>query len=277
MFRSPLAFLTALLIGSSSFSQSVEPTVALHTDRLSQEEREYVARLADDLKSAIAGHNWTAQKYRYSLPVQIEIFFDKYARVGSHHRYTAGILIALKNGIQLREKRWEFLYNQDERLHIGEPYSTLTGMIEYGINITLGFEADRMKSLAGSNYYELARQVGERARAEALFTAGWDDRRALAFDLTDTLYTSVRRARYNAEAGIFFAGKENWEQATANLEKAVEFLLYSTPSRANTRRGDTSIRFVDLEALAGALKKAGMQEQLRLLAEWDSEGAERYR
>jgi len=265
------------LISSPLFAQKVQPTVATHTDRLSQEERDYVVNLGDELTSLMSAYQWTTGKYRYPLPIQVDIYFDKYVRVGSVHRYTAGILVALKNGIQIRDKRWDFQYSQDYRLHFGEPYDTFTGMIEFCTNLCLGFEADRMAPLGGDGYYRKAQQIGELARSEALFASGWDDRREFAFSLTDTTYANIRLARFHAEAGAFFANKDNWEQATAHLAKTVELLIKCPASQAEFRRGDYILRFVDLDALVQTLNKAKMRPELQTLADWDSENPDRYR
>lgn len=274
--RTILAFVISGLISAPLFAQKVQPTVATHTDRLSQEERDYVVNLGDELTNTMSAYQWTTGKYRYALPLQVDIYFDKYVRVGSVHRYTAGILVALKSGIQIRDKRWDFQYSQDYRLHLGEPYDTFTGMVEFCVNLCLGFEADRMSPLGGDAYYRKAQQIGELARSEALFASGWDDRREFAFSMTDTAFSNIRLAHFHSEAGAFFANKNNWEQAEGHLRKTIELLLATQPSRAEYRRGDYIVRFVDLDALATTLQRAKLDRELDALAEWDTENAARY-
>jgi len=275
------AALLSALIGPnpwrrSAFAQTIKPTVIVHTERLSQEERDYTSRMQSDLSELVAQYNWTDGKYRYPLPVQIEMFFDKYARSGVIRKYEAGILVALKNGVQIRDRRWEFTYSQDYRMHLGDPYDTFTGMIEYCVNICLGFEADRTAPLGGAYYYDRARQIGESARSEALYSDGWDDRRAFAFDLTDTTYRSVRLARFYTEAGQYYTGEEKWEEAAEMLGQAVQYLLKTPPEQSELHRGDYIIRFVDLDALANALRETRMKAELKALADWDPENYERY-
>jgi hypothetical protein len=279
--RFAFAFLTlATGIGSPALSlkaQIILPTVTVHTDKLPQEDKDYISDLDNKLQQMIVEYSWTDGKHRYKLPIQVDIYFDTYSRDGAYRRYSAGLLTALKSGIQLRDKRWDFRFLQGERFNFGEPYHTLAGAVEYCIYICLGFEADRISLLGGSQYYEKARLVGERARSETDYSSGWDVRRELAFELTDTTYNSIRKARFYAEAGTYFADRENWVMARSNLSRAVAQLIVCPPSQAELHRNDDILRFVDLDSLATMLKAAQMNNELRQLAIWDREGADRYK
>ncbi len=271
-----IPFLILLLVFSPAQAFQITATVNVHVDKLPLDERDYVTGLGDLLKRKVEEFRWVDGVNKVTLPLQIEIFFDTYSRAGLAHRYTCGILVGGKNGIQLRDRRWDFKYTKDEGFNIGEPFNTFGGLVEFYTWICIGFEMDRFKSLGGTTFYEQARLVGERARGEGQYSLGWDDRRSLALSLCDTTYKAIRQARATVEYGLYLAGAEKWDDARSVLDRAVSGLLTCSPKDAELHRSDHILRFVDLDKLAQTLKSAGMSDDLDRLSKWDKEGADRY-
>lgn len=269
--------MSSLMAATPALGQRVQATVTFHVDKLPQEEKEYLAGLDKALSQVVEQFQWNDGRRRWPLPVQYELFFVKAARSGIYHRFVAGVLVGLKSGLQLKDKRCEFRYLQEDRVHLGDPYDPLSGVIEFYTWICIGFEADRLSPLGGAPYYERAKAVGEAARSEAQLSLGWDDRRAFASDLTDSTYAHIRRARFHTEAGAYYRAAGNGTAAESNLAQAVNLLLKCPVSLAELRRDDHIIRFVDLDRLAAALKAAEMEKELEKLARWDSDRADRYR
>ena len=249
-------------------AQQIKATVSFHTDRLAQEDKEYIAGLDVQLDRLLESQQWEGVRPKLSLPVQYDFFWDKAGRVGIARRYTVGLLVALQEEFSLRDKRVEFRFGQGDWIHLGEPYDPLTGVIEFYTWICLGFEADRTSPLGGSKFYEKARLIGERARSEAQYSLGWDDRRTLALDLTDSMYVTVRKARFYVAAGTYYAEAGIKSQAEANFGKALDLLLKCSLKQTKVHPGDHIIRFVDPAALLRSLQRMEMDEHASRLSEW---------
>ncbi len=265
---SGIIFLLTTIAASPGSAQQIDAKITFHTDKLSQEEKDYIAALDTKLERAIESNRWEGAKRKYLLPISCDIFWDKSSRSGSVHTYSAGILISLETGLALRDKRSEFRFSTEDWIHLGEPYEPLTGLLEFYIWICLGFDADRISPLGGNPFYQQARLVGERARSQAQFSLGWDDRRAMAFDLTDSLYVAVRRARFHAVAGIYYVEAGNETQAKGNLAKTVKLLTESKWKHSTLKIGDHVFKFLDTDRLMKSLKDMGMDNEESILEKW---------
>lgn len=268
------SFLFAVVIIIAAFfprtliAQRIDATVTFHTDQLSQEEKDFIAGLDEKLERAIEENHWEGARRNYVLNIKYDIFWDKATRVGAVHNYSAGLLISLESGLALRDKRAEFRYSPADLIRLGEPYEPLTGLIEFYTWICLAFDVDRVALLGGNPFYLQANATGERARAEAQFSLGWDDRRALANELTDSLYFPMRRARFHAEAANFYIRNANEAQTKSNLDRAVNLLTKSKAAHAIIKKDDHVFRFVDIDLLMKSVRDMKMDEQEYRLEQW---------
>ncbi len=263
-----IACLLSLWVATGLKAQHIDAKVAFHTDKISQEEKDFLKELDVKLERAIESYRWEGAKRNYTLPISYDVFWDKASRSGTVHNYTAGLLLSLETGLALRDKRAEFRFSTDDWIHLGEPYDPLTGILEFYTWICLAFDADRITPLGGNLFYQQARAVGERARAEAQFSLGWDDRRQMVANLTDSLYVSVRRARFHAEAGNYYVVAGNEAQAKAHLAKTVKLLTESKWRHAALEIDDHVFKFVDVDRLAKSLKDMGMAEEAYTFDVW---------
>jgi len=275
------AVLSAILLYCSAgkvHAQSVRSEVVIHTDHLPLDEQKYLAGLDRELQQTLDAYKWTDGSYRYELPIHVEIFFEKYSLLGAWHKYEAGIMVAMKKGIQLRDKRWQFKINRNIPLHIGEPYDTFTGLIEYYIVMCLGYEVDLFGPLHGQEFYDRARKIAEKTRFENQFYDGWDQRRELADDFTrKDSYRNLRTAAFYVNAGLYYHGKGNSETAGEYLKRGAETAMKERSGMMELHRDGHIIRFVDLEKLAAALVQLEEFDTLDKLADWDKENSEIYR
>lgn len=271
--RSVIAIISFVLLTHVSLAQHLDAIISFHTDKLAQDEKDFLVDLDHKLERAIESYRWEGAKRNYDLPVKYDLFWEKAARSGIIHNYTAGLLVSIESGVALRDKRAEFRYSQEDWLHLGEPYDPLTGLLEFYTWICLGFDADRLAPLGGNMFYQQARAVGERSRAEALFSNGWDDRRAMVDKLTESLYEPLRRARFHAEAGSYYAQAGNAVQAKGHLAKALKFLADSKWKNPTLPIDDHVFRFVDTDKLAKSLNDMKMPEEAATLDQWIKEVA----
>ncbi len=260
--------LLILILNSSVSAQQIDAKINFHLDKLSLEEKDFLADLDAKLERATESYHWEGAKRSYLLPINYDLFWDKSSRSGSVHNYSAGLLVSLESGIALRDKRTEFRYSSDDWIHFGEPYEPLSGILEFYTWICLGFDADRNSPLGGNPFYQQARMVGERARSEAQFSLGWDDRRRVVLELTDSLYVPVRRARFHTAAGFYYVKAGNELQAKNNLNKAVKLLTESKWKHSALKIEDHVLKFVDTDLLMKSLKDMGMDDQEYILEGW---------
>ncbi|NQT35746.1 DUF4835 family protein [bacterium] len=258
-------------------AQTVKCEVVLHTEGLPLDEQRYLEGLEEDIRIAIETYRWTNDFTNTELPLHVEIFFEKYSLYGAYHKYGAGIMVALKD-IQMRDRRWDFRLNRTDRLRFGNRYDSFTGLIEFYLQICLGFENDRFSALGGRQFYEKARNIADKARFEAKYNQGWDQRRELIDDLMlKDSYINMRSAAFYVNAGYYYLGKNNLEKTLAYLAKGIELTVKSKPELLELRREGHIIRFIDIERLAAALKEIEAYDLLDSLADWDQDRMEIYR
>jgi len=164
------------LYASPLSAQQFDADVVFHTDRLSLEEVDYIKGIDADIQNLINRKSWQGTKYNYTLPVRIELFFEKGHKGHIYHKYSASLMVALRSGMQLREKKWDFYIDSYKPLRIGDPYEPFCGLIEYSLWVCLGFEADRFSPLGGQEFYNKAKLVADKARFETKYSLGWDVR-----------------------------------------------------------------------------------------------------
>jgi len=281
--KTPLLLFLGMLVGLASGvfpagAEQLQVEVRLHLEKLPLDEQNYLAGLGDELSALFNDHTWSADGYKYQLPVTIDLFPDKYSLYSIYHKYSAGVMVATKSGIQLRDTRWDFRLTRDQPLHVGDPYDTFTGLMEFYIWVSLGFENDLLKPGGGQPYYDKALSVADAARFESLFVDGWDYRRNLARDLSlDTAYRNIRQAAFHARAGIFYAEKDDCESALPYLSRTVELLLTISPLMMELHRDDHILRFIDAPRFAAALATCGSQDLLEKMSQWDADHPELYR
>jgi len=265
-------------VSGRAFAQQVAVEVNMHLEKLPLDEQKYLDGLDFKLAELLNRYDWSSGAYRYQMPVTVDIIPDSYSLQMLYHKYSAGVMVATKSGIQMRDTRWDFRLNRDEPLHMGLPYDSFTGLVEFYIWMALGFENDLLKPVGGQPFYDKALAVSDAARFESQFGFGWDYRRDLARDFSlDTTYRNIRLAAFHARAGIYYADRAAWESALPYLTRAVELLLTVSPAMTALRRDDHIIRFIDLPRFVAALNSCGDAKLLEALSNWDGEHPELYR
>ncbi len=259
-------------------AQKIKCEVIIHTDHLPLEEQTYLQGLDLELRQILNEYHWTDGSYSYELPIRVEIFFEKYSLLGAWRKYEAGMMVAMKQGMQLRDKRWEFKINRDIRMHIGEPYDTFTGLIEFYVMMCLGYEVDRFGPLNGQPFFERAREIAEKSRFENKYYKGWDQRRELVDDFTQKdSYKNFRAAAFYVNAGLYYFDKGDLEAARGYLKRGAENAMKGKPGMLELHRDGHIIRFIDISRLVATLKELEEFNTLDEFAEWDSENSEIYR
>lgn len=270
-----LMIVAALPVASSAYQ--VKAKVKLHTEKLTPDDREYLTPIADSLEYLISSYTWSRGMRNVNFPLNLEIYFDaSNGRAGLYRSYSAAIILGTESGLLLKDRRWDFKISRELGFHIGEPYDTFTGLIEYYLWLAVGYDMDRYQPLSGTAFYDQALMVSERSRSEAGYQLGWSDRRSLVGAMEDTSHNAIRRIRTIIERGLYFASTKRWSDARDALTLGVGMLLDVEPEAVEFKRGDHDVKYVNLDILAAALKEIGMDGELEKLSLWDKAGANRY-
>ncbi len=264
----------AYLSPNVAYSQQIKATVVFHLDQLPKEEQDYLEGVAASLTREIDTYAWMEGGYNYEYPLQIELFFDKYSRSGAYRRYSAGVLIATRTGVQFRDTRWDFRYSRDFPLRMNADDDPFTSLISFYTWICLGVEMDGYSPLGGQSYYDKALATAENARYDINYVRGWDERRDFIRDLTLDAYRNIRTASFHVHAGLYYLEKKKTDSSRSHLIRAAELLLEGSPSLMELHRSDDVIRFVNARDLARALAEIGELDILNQLAKWDPDHAE---
>lgn len=263
-------------LSRASRAQIVKSEVVFHTEQLPRGEQEYLDMLDKELMDAINSYNWVERGNNIELPLRIELFFDNYSQAATYHRYSAGIMVGSRSGVQLRDNRWDFRYSRDFRTRIGDTENTLSVLAEFYIWICIGFERDLYAPLGGQPFYEKAKLIAENAQFELEYIRGWDRRRDFIRDLSLEKYNNIRLAAHHATAGQYYASKQKNESARSHLSRAVELLLNEKPEMMELHRDDHIIRFINTTEFVGALSQIESFDLIDQLEKWDEEHPERY-
>ncbi|MFH1861530.1 MAG: DUF4835 family protein, partial [bacterium] len=186
MKKSTSAQVLIVLLGSlallalsteQSMAQKLVAQLNQNTEKLTQESKDKLVSLTETIEQYINDFDWCDNSKRYTIPMQIDIFFEKAEATSFEDRYDARIVISSnKADFQASDKRWRFPYQISERLTHAEQFHPLTGILDFYIYQLLGQEFDRLKKLGGDTHYQKAKQIAELSKFSEFYQWGWKER-----------------------------------------------------------------------------------------------------
>lgn len=187
-------------------------------DNLDEEMEEYLNRRA-----------WTTDTYQEieRIDCTIQVIFTESISLTS---FRARLIVAARRPIygtsatttilQINDEDWQFDYSQGTPLTFDiERYHPLTSVINYYAYLILGYDYDTFSELGGTQHFERARRVAERAQG----APGWEDlgadrgRTTLIRQLLESRYQALRRAYF----GYHFAGLDRFVIDTDQARQSV--------------------------------------------------------
>ncbi len=252
-----LVLLTMFTSLSVVSAQEINATVTLNYDALGGTDRENVVNLGPAIQNYINSYRWTGQDFKGpKIPVTLNI----YLLSGSNSVYSAQAFVGSQRTvyksdntspmIRLLDNSWQFTYTKDQPLlHDEFHFNSLTGFIDYYMNVILGFDSDSYYPLGdpncGTRYFQKAANIVAQGQ-NSDYPQGWQpttsgsySRYALVNELLSGKYDVFRTAFFDYEYnGIDLLSTErDSAQATiaGALNKIADLVLQSGSRSAVTR------------------------------------------
>jgi len=271
LFLAAFGIISLLSVEKPVYAQKMNAELLVHLEQLPLEEQTYLKDLRQSLLTLINNYPWIGGQSNRDFPLRIDLFLTSETDANTVKKYTAGMMMALPTGIQLRDPKWEFRYTRDDKPHFGNPYDTFTSLIEFYIWICLGYEVDKMAPTAGTPFYEKARLIAENSPFESRYYTGWENRRSFIKDLMqDSTYINLRLASFYVNGGLFYAGQGAMDQAAQYFDTADDYILNCKPDQMELKRDDHVIRWVKIDDYIAAMKQTGQQEVIDRIQLWNA-------
>src|SRR3989339_528987 len=163
-----LFLLILLLTAYNLFSQEIEVNVTVNMDQLAFEARTQVSNMESDVKNYINNQKFTNIEWKGDkIPVDLTIFLSG----GAGNRYSARLLIISRRYLdgpdegqsvtcKLYDQKWSFEYGLGAYLKYNpNTYNSFTTLIDYYMNLVIGFDMDTYGELDGSSAFEMAKNL----------------------------------------------------------------------------------------------------------------------
>ncbi len=179
-----------LLATAHPAAQQLDPTITLQADRLDPTYQSNLENLKYDLEQYIDEYEYTDDVYGTTVPILYQIYFEQASESGTQTVYTAQLLVTNRTDQRYFDKTWEFAYTSGQTYQHGI-YTAVTAVIDFYAYLILAGEVDTYGRLAGTPYYNTAREIINQASG---LGRGWQDRLKRLDDLQN--HRDLRMLRY---------------------------------------------------------------------------------
>ncbi|OGU38050.1 MAG: hypothetical protein A2X61_17005 [Ignavibacteria bacterium GWB2_35_12] len=231
-----LFLLILLLTAYNLFSQEIEVNVTVNMDQLAFEARTQVSNMESDVKNYINNQKFTNIEWKGDkIPVDLTIFLSG----GAGNRYSARLLIISRRYLdgpdegqsvtcKLYDQKWSFEYGLGAYLKYNpNTYNSFTTLIDYYMNLVIGFDMDTYGELDGSSAFEMAKNLvllGASYNAEGYQTyssPGDFTRFNLVAELNNVRYNDFRKLMFSYYVDGLDQMSTNKQQALAAIDSVI--------------------------------------------------------
>ncbi|MDZ7345436.1 MAG: DUF4835 family protein, partial [candidate division KSB1 bacterium] len=144
---------------------------------------------------------------------------------GAEQRFKGTLIISNSYDIQFSDQRWRFAYQSGDPIQfVNDNFDSFTSVLAFYVYMILGGEFDKWGTLAGTPYYEKARNVAEQSKfGLGRYTEGWDRR----LDLVNYFLSDQHRP-FREMVDYYFYGlsyiKEDNDKARKHVATAIKML-----------------------------------------------------
>ncbi|MGE5365587.1 MAG: DUF4835 family protein [Bacteroidota bacterium] len=204
MMKYLLCFL--LLFPVFLFSQELDATVSMNTEKLTTQNRDLLIGFEDALEEYLnntrfTGNAWQGGRIRCAF----NIFF---VSGDDQNHYTAQVNITSLRPIHktktsslmlnVMDTNWEFIYERGQSFYFNTmDFNSLTSFLDFYAFLVIGLDNDSYEQLSGTSAYSQALNIAVLG-ASSTFTKGWErnsnsyNRRVLADDLLSEKFRQFR-------------------------------------------------------------------------------------
>ena len=195
-------------------AQELDCTVTVNTDALlSGPDKDNAAGLAKQIQDYVNSYRWTGEDFKGP---KIKVTMSIQLLTASNGVFTGQAFIASQRPIykssdvspmiRVIDNSWRFAYAKDQQLNHDEfHFISLTGFIDYYMNIVLGFDYDSYDPLGGSKFFQKASNIVTQGQ-NGDYPDGWQpggsgtySRYSLAGDALSGKFEEFRKAFFDYE------------------------------------------------------------------------------
>ncbi len=223
-----LLILTLGLIVISVFSplsaQRIEAEVITDLQTLSQEKQEKLVDFVERVRQFLDNAPWSDDPWDTPVYLEVTLRLDAMS-AGAEERYKGTIIISNSYDISFSDLRWRFAYQSgDPILYEENNFDSFTSVMAFYVNMILAGEFDKWGTLAGTIYYEKARNIAEQSKfGLGRFIEGWDRRLELVEYFLSDIHRPFREMVDYYFYGLSYVGEDN-EKARKHCATAIEML-----------------------------------------------------
>jgi len=206
------------------YAQLIEGRVTTKLESLPIDKQQKLADFAEKVTHYINSNTRNDNTWNTDVFVDMQLILSDMSS-GAEEKYSAEILISNNYDIQFYDKRWRFAYQSGDILTYNEnALDSFTSLIEFYLNLVLGGEYDKWGTLAGTIYFEKAKNIAEQSKfGLGRYQEGWDRRLELV-----NFFLSDRHKPFREMVDYYFYGlsfvKEDNEKARKHIATAIKML-----------------------------------------------------
>ncbi len=214
-----------LVLGvTSGWSQRIESEVVTDLQTLPQEKQEKLVDFVDRVRQFLDNAPWNDDPWDTPVFLNVTLRLEDMS-AGAEERYKGTIIISNSYDISFSDLRWRFAYQSgDPILYEENNFDSFTSVMAFYVNMILGGEFDKWGTLAGTTYYEKARNIAEQSKfGLGRFIEGWDRREELVSYFLSDIHRPFREMVDYYFYGLSYVGEDN-EKARKHCATAIDML-----------------------------------------------------
>lgn len=215
-----------MLLASASplWSQRIESEVITDLETLPQEKQDKLMDFVDRVRQFLDNAPWNDDPWDTPVYLNVTLRLEDMSS-GAQERYKGTLIISNSYDIQFSDLRWRFAYQSgDPILYEENNLDSFTSMLAFYVNMILGGEFDKWGTLAGTAYYEKARNIAEQSKfGMGQFQEGWDRRVDLVNYFLSDIHRPFREMVDYYFYGLSYVSEDN-EKARKHCATAIEML-----------------------------------------------------
>lgn len=293
--KKTIIYLIFLLLSQAGFSQELDFTVVINSDRARIQNTSVFATMKTSFEQFLNGRSWTTDEFRPEERIKgnLLITINDVPQVGV---YNATVQIQTVRPVygtnyeslvfNFADRNWNFDYIESQPLEFNRfnYLNNISSLLGYYAHIALGLDYDTFSNKGGDDFFEVANDIVNNAQQSG--RPGWvqspTDRRNrywLINDLyTSSVYAPIREAYYLYHRQGLDILQIDPEKAFENMLQAVKLIAEANKAQPN---GILTITFMDAKGdeISKVFKNAPLEirtELVELLLEVDPNNARKY-
>ena len=194
-------------------------------DALSEEAKLRLEDFTEKLEYYINDNDRCPNEWNSEVAVGIDMVIKDNSAAAEEKYDCQSFVISNNYDVQLSDHRWKFAYDSRANLQFNENnLDSFTSMIEFYLNVILGFEYDKWGTFAGEIYFEKARNIAEQSKfGLGRFQEGWDKRLELVNYFLSDRFKPFREMVDYYYYGLSFVQEDN-DKVRTHIATAIDKL-----------------------------------------------------